>query len=219
MKDYALIAKCKRSKRIKTTDSNHNVLIAPGLLNRNFRVSRPDQLYVGDITHIKTKEGWLYLAVVIDLYARAVTGYAIYDHMKKALIVEALKGAYARRGDFKPKAIFHSDRGSHYASHALGKLLTTYGMCQSMGGKGHCYDNAVCESFFATRKTQLPFQTEHPSKKEATRAPVNYIDFYNTKRLHGYNNYLSPLEAEMVCRRNRLKVAAGGIDAKRWRKR
>jgi len=208
MKDHGLIAKCKRGKRIKTTDSNHNLPIAPNLLDQIFHVSRPNRVYVGDITYIKTKEGWLYLAVVIDLFARAVVGHATCDRMQKELVIEALKRAHTRRGGFMPKAIFHSDRGSQYASHDFRKTLERFNMRQSMSAKGNCYDNAACETFFATLKTELPFRTKHLNKKEAIEAINHYIGFYNAKRLHSYNGYLPPLEAEMVWWRNRLKVAA-----------
>ena len=208
MKQEGLIAKGKRGRRIKTTDSNHNLPVASNLLERNFEVPKPNEAYVGDITYIKTKEGWLYLAVVIDLFARVVVGHTIADHMKKALVIEALKSAHARRGGFMPRAIFHSDRGSQYASYDFRNTLEGFNMRQSMSGRGNCYDNAACETFFATLKTELPFQTEHLTKKEAIKAIENYLRFYNTKRLHSYNGYLSPLETEMVWWRNRLKVAA-----------
>ena len=208
MQKEGLVAKRKGRKYIKTTDSNHNLPIAPNLLNQLFEIAKPNQVYVGDITYIKIKEGWLYLAVVIDLYARMVVGHAIADHMQKELVIEALKRAHVRRGKFMPKAIFHSDRGSQYASHDFRKTLKTLRMRQSMSGKGNCYDNAACETFFATLKTELPVQTKHLTQKEVIDAIDSYITFYNTKRLHSYNGYLPPLEAEMVLWRNRLKVAA-----------
>ena len=208
MQKEGLVAKRKGRKRIKTTDSNHNLPISPNLLERRFIGLKPNQVYVGDITYIKTKEGWLYLAVVIDLYARVVVGQAIADHMQKELVIKALKHAHARRGGFEPKAIFHSDRGSQYASFEFRKTLEAFDMRQSMSAKGNCYDNAACETFFATLKTELPGSTKHLTKKEAIKAIENYITFYNIKRLHSYNGYLSPLEAEMVWWRNRLKVAA-----------
>ena len=208
MNEEGLAAKRKGQRRIKTTDSDHNLPVAPNLLKQSFRSSGPNQVYVGDITYIKTKEGWIYLAVIIDLYARSVVGYALADHMRKALVIEALKNAYVRRGGFIPKAIFHSDRGSQYASHAFRQTLQKFGMKQSMSARGDCYDNAACETFFATLKTEIPDKTKHLNKKEATQAIENYISFYNTKRLHSYNGYLPPLEAEMKWWRNRLEVAA-----------
>lgn len=208
MKEYNIVAKCKSTKRIKTTDANHNLPIAPNLLSQFFEVAKPNQAYVGDITYIKTKEGWLYLAVVLDLFARVVVGYCIADHMKKELVIDALKNANTKRGRFLPKAIFHSDRGSQYASYEFRQILKAFDMRQSMSGKGNCYDNAACETFFATLKTELPIQTKTLSKKEAIKTIDEYITFYNTKRLHSFNGYLPPLEAEMIWWRNQLKVAA-----------
>lgn len=208
MKEQGIAAKRKGGRRVKTTDSNHSLPLAPNLLEQIFQVSKPGKIYVGDITYIKTKQGWLYLSVVIDLFYRIVVGYAIADHMKKALVITALKNAHARRGGFMSKAIFHSDRGSQYASREFRKMLEMFGMRQSMSAKGNCYDNAACETFFATLKTELPGKTKYQTKKEAIQAIENYIIYYNTKRLHSYNGYLSPLEAEMLWWRNQLKVVA-----------
>lgn len=197
MKTLGLKAKTKQRFKVHTTDSKHTLPISPNLIDQDFYASAPAEAYVGDITYIKTKEGWLYLAVVIDLYARMVVGYAIAEHMRTSLIIQALKEANYRRGGIKKEAIFHSDRGSQYASQEYRELLETFGMRQSMSGKGNCYDNAACESFFGSLKTELIFPTKFQTKKEAKRSLIHYIGFYNTKRLHSYNDYCSPLEMEL----------------------
>lgn len=197
MKELGLRAKTKQHFKINTTDSRHTLPISPNLLGQDFYASSPNEVYVGDITYIKTKEGWLYLAVVIDLYARTVAGWAIADHMKTSLICDALIKAYRKRGRFTPDAIFHSDRGSQYASEEYRELLNTFKMRQSMSAKGNCYDNAACESFFGTMKTELIYPTKFQTKKEAMVAIIHYIGFYNTKRLHSYNDYNAPLEMEI----------------------
>ena len=196
MKAQKLKAKSKQRFRIRTTDSGHNLPISPNLLGQDFYASTPGEIYVGDITYIKTKEGWLYLAVVIDLYSRMVAGYALQGHMRTSLINAALTMAHKRRGTLHG-AIFHSDRGSQYASEEYRKLLKRYGVEQSMSAKGNCYDNAACESFFGSMKTELIYPTKLQSKKEAMRTIIHYIGFYNTKRLHSYNDYCSPIEAEL----------------------
>ncbi|MCF6206476.1 MAG: IS3 family transposase [Sulfurovum sp.] len=198
MKALGLKAKTKQRFRVQTTDSKHDLPISPNLVEQDFYASTPGEVYVGDITYIKTKEGWLYLAIVIDLYARMVVGYAIADHMRSALICQALKVAYHRRGRFQKGAIFHSDRGSQYASQEYRELLETFQMRQSMSGKGNCYDNAACESFFGSMKTELILPTRFQTKKEAEQSIIHYIGFYNTKRLHSYNGYCTPVETELM---------------------
>ena len=197
MKVQGLRAKTKQKFKVQTTDSKHSLPISPNLVEQDFYASMPGEIYVGDVTYVKTKEGWLYLAVVIDLYARMVVGYSIADHMKTSLVSEALRLAARRRGRFQHKAIFHSDRGSQYASEDYRKLLKTFRLRQSMSGKGNCYDNAACESFFGSMKTELVSPTKFQTKKEAIQSIIHYIGFYNTKRLHSYNGYCSPVEMEL----------------------
>jgi len=197
MKAQRLEARTKRRFRVKTTDSKHHLPIGPNLLEQDFYTSRPGEIYVGDITYIKTQEGWFYLAVVIDLYARMVVGYSLADHMRSSLVCEALRHAARRRGGFHHGAIFHSDRGSQYASREYRELLKSFHLRQSMSGKGNCYDNVACESFFGSMKTELALATKFQTKKEATRSIISYIGFYNTKRLHSYNGHCSPVEMEL----------------------
>jgi transposase InsO family protein len=196
MHKLGLVCKNKKRFRIKTTDSNHNFMIAPNLLKQNFYVSKPNQIYVGDITYIPTKEGWLYLAVVIDLFSRKIVGFSMDDTMKTSLVNDALIMAIKRRNP-KRGLIWHTDRGSQYASDSHKKLLKKFGIIQSMSAKGNCYDNAVSESFFHTLKTELIYHTKFETKNQARMAIFSFIEiWYNRKRLHSYLNYMSPVEFE-----------------------
>jgi transposase InsO family protein len=197
MKIQNLRTKHKRRFKVITTDSKHNYAISPNRLKRDFYVSSPNKTYVGDITYIHTKEGVLYLATVIDLYSRSVVGYATDDRMYTRLIVNALAVAKAKRINMQD-AIFHSDRGSQYASDDFRATLSKFGIIQSMSAKGDCWDNAVAESFFKTIKTELIYHTKFNTKQEAVRAIEDYIWFYNNKRLHSYNSYLSPVAKELL---------------------
>lgn len=182
--------------RVQTTDSKHNFGISPNLLNQEFEIEDINSVYVGDITYIKTKEGFVYLASVIDLYSRKVVGWSIADNMKTQLVNNALLMAIKRR---KPPMglIYHTDRGSQYASDAHRQLLQKYSIKQSMSGKGNCYDNAVAESFFHTLKTEFVNHIKFQTKEEAYRKIFWYIEvFYNRQRLHSYCNYLSPNDYE-----------------------
>ena len=167
MKDLGLRVKIKRRYK-NTTDSNHNLPIAPNLLNRDFYASAPDTKYVGDITYISTGEGWLYLATVIDLYSRKIVGWSMDDTMKVSLVNDALNMAISHR---KPEAglLWHTDRGSQYASYSHKDLLQKYNIVQSMSRKGNCWDNAVAESFFKSLKSDLVYQTYFYTKKQAKR--------------------------------------------------
>lgn len=196
MDDLGLIVKNKKRYVINTTDSNHNLPIAPNILDRDFYASNPDEKYVGDITYIATLEGWLYLATVIDLHSRKVVGWSMDDTMKVSLVNDALLMAIKQR---KPQAglIWHTDRGSQYASYAHKDLLEQYGIIQSMSRKGNCWDNAVAESFFHTLKTELVYHEIYETKAEANQSIFEYIEvFYNRQRSHSANNNLSPVEFE-----------------------
>ena len=189
--------RCKTKRRFKaTTDSKHTLPIAPNQLDRQFNVDTPDQAYVGDITYIPTAEGWLYLAVVIDLYSRQVVGWSMADNMRTPLVNDALIMAIWKR---KPKKglLWHTDRGSQYASVEHRKLLKRYGIKQSMSRKGNCWDNAVSESFFHTLKTECVNHEHYATREEARKSIFDYIEvFYNRQRLHSSNGYLSPVEFE-----------------------
>lgn len=188
---------CKTKKKFKaTTDSKHNKPIAPNLLDRQFTVSQPDRYYVGDITYIATEEGWLYLAVVIDLFSRKVVGWSMDSRMKAKLVNNALLMALWKRKPEK-RLIWHTDRGSQYASDSHRAILREHHVVQSMSRKGNCWDNSVAESFFHTLKTELIHHCQFRTREEAKRAIFEYIEvFYNRERLHSANDYLSPVDYE-----------------------
>ncbi len=195
LKRAGLICKTKRKFRV-TTDSKHQLPIAPNRLARQFNVEKPDQYFVGDITYIETQEGWLYLAVVIDLYSRQVVGWSMDQHMKAKLVNDALLMAIWKRKPGKG-LIWHSDRGSQYASDSHRKILKQHGILQSMSRKGNCWDNAVSESFFHTLKTELVHHCSFKTREEAKHEIFEYIEvFYNRIRLHSANDYVSPVDYE-----------------------
>ena len=184
----------KRFRR--TTDSGHDQPVAKNVLQRDFDVSKPNQCWAADITYIRTWEGWLYLAVVIDLFSRRVVGWALADHLRTDLVLEALRMALGLR---RPEAglLHHSDRGSQYASQAYRGLLEGRGITCSMSRRGDCWDNAVVESFFGTLKTELIHRHPWPSKPRAAASVVDYMAiFYNRQRRHSYLGYLSPADYE-----------------------
>jgi len=197
-------AKQKRKYKV-TTDSKHNLPVSPNLLERNFSVARPDEVYVSDITYIWSVEGWLYLAVVIDLFSREVVGWSLSRNIDRNLVIGGLNMAILRRRP-APGLIFHSDRGSQYCSHDFRNLLDKYGIVSSMSRKGDCWDNAVCESFFGTLKGECVYHKHYSSRIEAKSDIVDYIEmFYNSKRLHSYLGYVSPRQFE---EKNRIKKVA-----------
>jgi putative transposase len=185
-----------RKKYKVTTDSNHQHPVFDNLLSRQFDVSNPDQVYASDITYIWTQEGWLYLAVVIDLCSRKVVGWSMSTRMKAQLVCDALRMAIWRR---RPKAglIHHSDRGSQYASKSFRRLLKAHGFIGSMSRKGDCWDNAVVESFFGSLKQERVQWRNYQTRNEAQQDVLNYISmFYNSYRLHSYLGYVSPNDFE-----------------------
>ena len=188
-----------RKRKYKlTTDSAHSLGVAPNLLDGDFTCTGPNQKWASDISYIWTQQGWLYLAVVIDLYSRRVIGWAVSDRLKKGLPIRALKMAIAHR---KPQAgcIHHSDRGSQYASHDYRDLLTKHGFRISMSGKGNCYDNAIVEAFFKTIKAELIWRHIWPTRQSAHQDIFKYINgFYNPRRRHSANGGKSPLAFEKL---------------------
>jgi transposase InsO family protein len=186
----------RRKKHKATTNSNHKFNIAPNLLKRDFIAGGPNQKWVVDISYIWTHEGWLYLAVVLDLYSRRVIGWAVSNRMKKELAIRALDMAVALRKP--PKGcIHHSDRGSQYCSHEYQKRLHQYGFEISMSGKGNCYDNAVVETFFKTIKAELIWRHPWHTRRLAELAIFEYINgFYNPRRKHSTLGWKSPLAFE-----------------------
>ena len=203
MRENAITGQPK-PRRKRTTDSNHNLPVAHNLLNREFSVAAPDRVWASDITYIRTWEGWLYLAVVIDLYSRRVVGWCIADHMRTELVIEALKMAIGLR-DPAPGLIHHSDRGSQYASHEYQRMLKAHGMLCSMSRKGDCWDNAVVESFFGSFKDDLIYRFSWPTKSRTKKAIAEYIIcFYNSQRRHSFLGNVSPMEYENNARQQRL---------------
>lgn len=189
---------CKTRRRFKaTTNSKHHLPVADNHLNRQFAVQRPNQVYAGDITYIHTQEGWLYLAVVIDLFSRQIVGWSMAEHMRTKLVNDALLMAIWKRKPAKG-LLWHTDRGSQYASESHRALLKKYGIRQSMSRKGNCWDNAVSESFFHTLKTELIHHHNFRNRDEARQTVFEYIEvFYNRERLHSANGYLSPVDYEL----------------------
>ena len=187
----------ERSKKYKvTTDSNHAFNIGPNLLNRDFYANGPNQKWAGDISYVWTREGWLYLAVILDLHSRRVIGWAVSNRMKRDLAIRALKMAIALRQP--PKGcIHHTDRGSQYCSHDYQKLLRQHGFKASMSGKGNCYDNSAVETFFKTIKAELIWRRSWHKRRDAQLAIFRYINgFYNPRRRHSALGWKSPVAFE-----------------------
>jgi len=189
--------RAKRVRKFKaTTNSGHKLPVAENVLNREFTVDAPNKAWAGDITYIWTDEGWLYLAVFLDLYSRMVVGWSMSERMKTELVVDALLMGYNRRaGNLMP--LIHSDRGSQYAAVDFTDKLDILGFKQSMSRKGNCWDNAVAESFFSALKLELVHHERFRTRQEAIDKIFDYIEvFYNRQRVHSTNNYLSPMEYE-----------------------
>lgn len=202
MRELGLRSCTAKKYKVQTTDSNHDLPIAPNLLNQNFSTTAPNQVWVTDITYIPCREGRMYLANVMDLYTRKIVGWKIGDRMTNDLVLDALKQAYNVK---KPPAglIHHSDRGSQYASHAYRNQLNEYNMIASMSRKGNCYDNACIESFHSLIKKELVYRKRLRTKKEAHEKIYRYIEFfYNRKRIHSSINYMSPDRFEELFYRN-----------------
>ncbi len=184
-----------RRKRYRTTVRDRNARPAPDLVDRNFSVDRPDQLWVADITYIPTWAGFLFLAVVLDAFSRRIVGWAMANHLRTELVLDALNMALGQR---RPEAVIHhSDQGCQYTSIAFGVRCKQAGVRPSMGSVGDCYDNAMCESFFATLECELLERRRFANQVEARLAVFDFIEgFYNSHRRHSSLNYLSPMEFE-----------------------
>lgn len=197
--------RAKSARKFKaTTDSAHDLPVAPNLLGRRFTVERPDTVWVSDITYLWTREGWMYLAVIVDLFARKVVGWSLRERMTAGLVCEALDAAVALRRPARG-LMFHSDRGSQYASKAFRRRLWRYGMRQSMSRKGNCWDNAVAESFFATLKKELVRDRAFDSRDHARNEVFEYIEvFYNRRRAHSLLDYETPTSFEACERKSNV---------------
>lgn len=187
----------KRMRRFRASAAGRNSAPpAPNLLNREFAVDRPDRVWAADITFISTRRGWLYLAVVLDLYSRRVIGWSMSDRINQQLVVDALKMALEHRRP-RPGTIHHSDQGMQYVSSAYRALLNAHGFIISMSRKGNCYDNSVVESFFSTLKNELVHHVQFDGHNQARAAIFEFIElFYNRRRHHEYLGYRTPVQYE-----------------------
>ena len=186
-----------RTRKFKvTTDSDHTFNIAPNLLEQNFTASGPNQKWAGDITYVWSREGWVYLAVILDLFSRRVVGWAISNRMTQDLALRALNMAIAIRRP-PPGCVHHTDRGSQYCAHAYQKLLRKNGFKVSMSGKGNCYDNSAVESFFKSLKAELVWRRNWQTRRDVEIALFEYINgFYNPRRRHSTIGWKSPVAFE-----------------------
>lgn len=188
--------KARYPKRFKmTTDSNHPFEVAPNILNRQFNPTAPNQIWTTDISYVWTLEGWMYVAVVMDLYSRQIVGWAVDDHMRASLCINALQMAYWRKRP-PPGLLHHSDRGSQYASYSYKEQLIKMSMEQSMSRKGNCWDNSPTERFFRSMKYEYLNYKRLVNKSVAKLGIVDYLAFYNGQRIHSAINYKTPLAFE-----------------------
>jgi len=203
MREEGLEGQRKRRFR-STTDSRHSFPVAPNALNRDFSASAPNKVWVTDITYIWTREGWMYLAAILDLYSRRVVGWSIDSHIDRTLALDALAMALKTRRP-EPGLVHHSDRGVQYASADYQRQLQDRGITCSMSRKGDCWDNAVAESFFSTLKAELVHRTDYVSRHQARASVFEYIEiFYNGRRRHSALGYVSPVEHEAAAARKAL---------------
>ena len=188
----------QKPRRPRTTDSKHSLPVAANLLDRQFTAPAPNRVWLADITYISTGEGWLYLAVVLDMFSRLVVGWAMRNTMPQELTLAALQMAVANRRP-APGLLHHSDRGSQYAAHADRRVLDQHGMLCSMSRKGDCWDNAPMESFFGSMKTEIDDGTIFATHQAAKHAVFAFIEgFYNRRRLHSAIGYCSPTAKEQL---------------------
>ena len=199
MKASGLFARRKRNFRT-TTDSNHKYPIAANILNQNFKVSRASQVWVSDITYIETKQGWMYLTVIIDLYNRKVIGWSMSDNLTTQDTIIAAWNMAVKSNVINEKLIFHSDRGSQYASYLFTDIIKNYNglVIQSMSRKGNCWDNAVAESFFKSLKTEWVYLHKYNYRSQAELSIFSWIEtWYNKRRIHSTLGYKTINEFEM----------------------
>jgi putative transposase len=201
MKDNAISSDSVKKFKISTTDSNHDLPIADRIFETENpdAVMAPNQVWTGDITYVDTEEGWLFLAVFLDVFTRKIVGFSSADNMRTELILEALKMALGRQVVQAGQLISHSDRGSQYASESYRDELNSNGIIASMSRKGNCYDNAHVESFFHSLKTELIYRKNFKSREEAAQAIFEWIEtWYNRQRRHSAINYMAPEEFEKL---------------------
>jgi len=195
MQEEQLVGRAVKAFK-RTTITDPALPVASNLLAQDFTASAPNQRWVSDITYIRTMQGWLYLAVIMDLYSRAIVGWAMDKHMTVELISDALLMAMSRR-QVNAGLILHSDRGCQYAAKDYQVMLAKQGICCSMSGRGNCYDNAAAESFFHSLKTEWVHHHKYVTRQEAKSSLFEYIEmFYNRKRRHSYVNQMAPMQFE-----------------------
>jgi len=196
MQLHGIRAKGKRRFKV-TTDSNHDLPIAPNLLDRQFTVAEPDKVWAGDITYIHTGEGWLFLAVVIDLFSRQVVGWSLREDMTRDIVIDALRMAWFKRHPSKVSGLmFHSDRGSQYASQDFRDALKEYGITASMSRRGDCWDNACSETLFGSLKVERLHGQKFETRRQAKDEVIDWLLWYNRSRLHSTLAYVSPMKFE-----------------------
>lgn len=209
MQRHGIRARGKRRFRLTTTDSRHGLPIAPNLLERNFTVAAPNQAWVGDITYIATDEGWLFLAVVLDLFSRRIVGWSMRRDMTSAIILDALEMAWFQRSpDSETGLIFHSDRGSQYASDEFNQLLQECGITPSMSRKGNCWDNACSETLFGSLKVERLHGQRFETIRQARDETLDWLLWYNQTRLHSTLDYVSPMQFERDWNRRMTAIAS-----------
>lgn len=197
MKKHEIKPKTRRKFKV-TTDSNHHKPIYENILSREFSAKQPNQRWVSDLTYIHTNEGWLYLAVIMDLFSRKIIGWSMSHRMKDTIVIDALKMALFRR-KISSNVLLHSDRGSQYASDKFQELLKENNIQCSMSRRGDCWDNAAMESFFHSLKTECVFHEKYQTRDDAKKSIFDYIEvFYNRRRKHSYLGYKSPEQYEQV---------------------
>lgn len=196
-------------RKIRTTIVDRGATAAADLVKRDFNPTEPDTTWVGDITYLRTGEGWLFLATVIDLFSRRVIGWSVASHMRTTLVADALTMAVATRGGTVAEVVFHSDRGSQYTSAEFGELCEELGVTQSMGATGVCWDNAAAEAFFGTLKRELANRRRWVTRADARRDLIRWIEgWFNSRRLHSTLDYNSPIEIENLYHRRSDGIAA-----------
>ena len=209
MQQHGIRARGKRRFRVITTDSRHELPVVPNLLNRDFSPAAPNQAWTGDITYIPTEEGWLFLAVVIDLFSRKVVGWSMRPDMHRSLVIDALEMAWFKRNPGQnTELIFHSDRGSQYASDDFSEVLKEHGITPSMSRKGNCWDNACSESLFGSLKVERLHGQRFETIREAKDEVIAWLLWYNRTRMHSTLNYVSPVQFEQDWMEATVKIAA-----------
>lgn len=204
MSENEIKSKTHKKFKVCTTNSNHNLPIAPRICKTEdvpTSVMCADQVWVGDITYIETAEGWLYLAIFLDLFTRKVVGFSLANHMRSEMVIEALQMGINRQNVEPGTLIIHSDRGVQYASHEFRDKLSDEDFIASMSRRGNCWDNAFAESFFRTLKVELVYLKKYATRAEAAAEIFEYIEvFYNRERLHSSIGYMTPIQCEQLAK-------------------